>query len=211
MHKSDLKKREIKHQKAQKKFRASAETRMIDNWKVAKSTSDYLKSSDFFQRSKKWSNNRLSSHRQLSNKETSWHFFPFNSVLKMLNCKYPQNLLYICASVEKTTRRVYYACIGLQWSNNIMFYAEFIALPNPGIKDKKHLFQLSMNGKFKVKKPGTSPLRSLFHHCRGDRTRNAFWEICPPFCLFLTQTRLLFWLGHRQPNNYARSLICDYT
>ena len=117
MHTNDLKKKEIKHQKAQKKFRASAETRMIDNWKVAKSNSDYLKSNDFFQRSKKWSSNKLSSHRQLSNKETSWHFFPFNSVLKILNCKYPQNLLYICANVEKTKRRVYYvyyACIGLQ-------------------------------------------------------------------------------------------------
>lgn len=118
------------------------------------------------------------------------HFFPFDSELKILNCKYPQNLLYICASVEKTTRHLYYACSGLQWSN--MFYAEFIAPPKPGIKYKKHLFWLSMNGKFMVKKQRTPPLRSLFHHCRGDRTRNAFWEFCPPFCLFSTQTRLLF-------------------
>ena len=169
---------------------------MIDNWKVAKSTSDYLKSNDFFQGSKKWSNNRLPSHRQLSNKETSWHFFPFDSVLKILSCKSDQqNLLYICASVEKNNKtRTLRTCIGLQWSD--MFYAEFIAPLKPGIKDKKHLFQLSMNGKFMVKKQGTPPLRSLFHHCRGDRARNAFWEIWPPLCLFLTQTRLFFfWIG----------------
>ena len=118
MHTNDLKKKEIKHQKAQKKFRASAETRMIDNWKVAKSNSDYLKSNDFFQRSKKWSSNKLSSHGQLSNKETSWHFFPFSSVLKILNCKYPEKLPDICANVEKTKKtrilrilRVYWAAV----------------------------------------------------------------------------------------------------
>ena len=182
---------------------------MIDNWKVAKSTSDYLESNDFFQRSKKWSNNRLSSHRQLSNKETSWYFFPFNSVLKILNCKYPQNLLYICASVEKTTRRVYYACIGLQWSN--MFYAEFIAPPKPGINDKNTLVSAFSERKIHGQKAGIPPLRSLFHHCRKDRPHNAFWEIRPPCCLFLTQDRLLFWLGHRPPSNHARGMICDYT
>ena len=76
-------------------------------------------------------------------------------MLKILNCKYPQNLLNICANVEKTKRRVYYVSIGLQWSD--MFYAEFIAPPKPGIKDKKHLFRLSINGKFMVKKQGTLP------------------------------------------------------
>ena len=45
--------------------------------------------------------------------------------------------------------------IGLQWSD--MFYAEFIAPPKPGIKDKKHLFRLPINGKFMVKKQGTLP------------------------------------------------------
>lgn len=153
-------KKRNKHQKAQKKFQPSSETRTIYNWKVAKSTSDYLKSTDFFQEWKKWSNNGVSSHRQLSNKETSWHFFPFDSVLKILNCKYPQNLPYICASVEKTTRRVYYACIGLQWSD--IFYAEFIAPPKSGIKDKKTLVSALNERKIHGQKAGNlSPQKSI--------------------------------------------------
>ena len=76
------------------------------------------------------------------------------------------------------TRRVYYACIGLQWSP--MFYAEFIAPPKASINDEKHLFQLSMNRNFMVKKqvpPSPSEVYSSLAGGIGHAT---------PFCQIST-------------------------
>lgn len=93
-----------------------------------------------------------------------------------------------------------------------MFYAEFIAPPKPGIKDKKNTcygFQWTENSWSKRREPLPSEVYSTTAGEIGHATPSG--RSVRHFVFFLTQTRLLFWLGHRRPNNYARSLICDYT
>ena len=101
-----------------------------------------------------------------------------------------------------STRRVYYACIGLQWSN--IFYAEFKALPKPSIKYKMQLCRLSMNEKFmpKTRDPLHSEGRPTIGGIETPRLLGvssailSFFDIDPTFFFFR--------FGHRQLNNSTR-------